>query len=433
MDSVETQVMSKVTKRLLPFLIVCYFIAYLDRVNVSFAALTMNKDLAFTATIFGWGSGIFFIGYFIFEVPSNIALERFGARLWIFRIMLSWGILSAGMALIWDSTSFYVMRFLLGVAEAGFFPGIILFLTYWFPAAYRARIVGYFMAAIPVSSIIGAPLSSFILGLDGVLGLKGWQWLFILEAIPAVLMSFAVLAYLTDGPTKAHWLSAEEREWLSARLNDERQSRESIVKFTLSQALAHPRVLFLSLVYFGIVATNYGLSFWLPQIIKGFGGLTNLQTGFITAVPYVAGAIAMVFWGLRSDREQERKWHVAIPIAVSATGLALSAMTDDPVLKMSALTLAGLGIFGVLPCFWTLPTALLTGTAAAGGIALINSVGNIAGFVGPFAMGKIKDMTGAFTFGLLFIAALAVISFVIVLALGHNPALEGHAADSAAD
>jgi len=433
MDSIETRVMGKITKRLLPFLMACYFIAYLDRVNVSFAALTMNKDLAFTATIFGWGSGIFFIGYFIFEVPSNIALERFGARRWIFRIMLSWGILSGAMAFIWDSTSFYVVRFLLGVAEAGFFPGIILFLTYWFPASYRARIVGYFMAAIPISSIVGAPLSGSILGLDGVLGLRGWQWLFVLEAVPAVLMSFAVLAYLTDGPAKAHWLTAEERDWLSGRLSLERQSRESIVKFTLLQALAHPRVLLLSLVYFGIVATNYGMTFWLPQIIKGFGGLTNLETGFITAIPYVAGAVAMVFWGLRSDRERERKWHVAIPIAVAAIGIALSAMTEDPVLKMSAITLAGLGIFGVLPCFWTLPTALLTGTAAAGGIALINSVGNIAGFVGPFAMGRIKDATGSFMFGLLFIAALAVLSFAVVLALGHNPALEGHAADSAAD
>jgi D-galactonate transporter len=433
MDSIETRVMGKITKRLLPFLMACYFIAYLDRVNVSFAALTMNKDLAFTARIFGWGSGIFFIGYFIFEVPSNIALERFGARRWIFRIMLSWGILSGAMAFIWDSTSFYVVRFLLGVAEAGFFPGIILFLTYWFPASYRARIVGYFMAAIPISSIVGAPLSGFILGLDGVLGLRGWQWLFVLEAAPAVLMSFAVLAYLTDGPARAHWLTPEERDWLSGRLSMERQSRESIVKFTLLQALAHPRVLFLSLVYFGIVATNYGMTFWLPQIIKGFGGLTNLQTGFITAIPYVAGAVAMVYWGQRSDRERERKWHAAIPIAVAAIGIALSAMTEDPVLKMSAITLAGLGIFGVLPCFWTLPTALLTGTAAAGGIALINSVGNIAGFVGPFAMGYIKDATGSFMFGLLFIAALAVVSFIVVLALGHNPALEGHAADSAAD
>jgi MFS transporter, ACS family, tartrate transporter len=433
MDLLEAPVMGKVTKRLLPFLIACYFIAYLDRVNVGFAALTMNKDLAFTATVFGWGAGIFFIGYFIFEVPSNIALEHFGARLWIFRIMLSWGILSGAMAFIWDSTSFYVVRFLLGVAEAGFFPGIILFLTYWFPASYRARIVGYFMAAIPISSIVGAPLSGFILGIDGVLGLRGWQWLFILEAAPAVLMSFAVLAYLTDGPAKAHWLTPEERAWLSARLGAERRSREAIVKFTLFQALAHPRVLLLGLVYFGIVATNYGLSFWLPQIIKGFGGLTNIQTGFITAIPYVAGAVAMVFWGLRSDRERERKWHIAIPIAVSAIGLAFSAMTEDPILKMSALTLAGLGIFGVLPCFWTLPTALLTGTAAAGGIALINSVGNIAGFVGPFAMGYIKDATGSFMFGLLFIAALAVLSFVVVLALGHNPALEGHAAGGVAD
>ena len=432
-DTIETRVMAKVAKRLLPFLIVCYFIAFLDRVNVGFAALTMNKDLAFTATIFGWGSGIFFIGYFLFEVPSNIALERFGARRWIFRIMLTWGILSGAMAFIWDSTSFYVVRFLLGVAEAGFFPGIILFLTFWFPASYRARIVGYFMAAIPISTVIGAPVSGYILGLNGMLGLRGWQWLFILEAAPALLLSFAVLGYLTDGPADAHWLDADERAWLAGRLGTERRNREAIVKFSLGQALAHPRVLLLGVVYFGIVAMTYAMGFWLPQIVKAFGGLSNVQIGFITAIPYVAGAIAMIFWGLRSDHARERKWHVAFPILLSAIALALSAVTEDPVLKMSALTIAGLGIFGVLPCVWTLPTALLTGTAAAGGIALINSIGNIAGFVGPFAMGYIKDATGSFMFGLLFIAALSVISFIVVLSLGHNPALEGHTAGSTAD
>jgi MFS family permease len=392
----------------------------------------MNQDLGFSATVFGWGAGIFFIGYFFFEVPSNIALERFGARMWIARIMASWGVLSALMAFIWNEWTFLGLRFLLGAAEAGFFPGIILYLTYWFPSAYRGRVVGYFMVAIPVSTVIGAPLSGFILGLDGWLGLRGWQWLFIFEGVPSVILAGFVLAYLTDGPADAHWLAPEERHWLAARLEQERRSREAIVKFTLWEALAHPRVLLLGLVYFGIVAANYGLSFWLPQIVKAFG-ITNLETGFVTAVPYLAGSIAMVYWGRRSDHKGERKWHCAAPALLAAAGLAVSTTIADPTGKMAAITVAGLGIFAVLPVFWTLPTALLTGTAAAGGIALINSIGNLAGFAGPYAMGFIKDATGGFGWGLVFIAALAFMSFVLVLALGHDPALERHAAEEAAE
>lgn len=419
----ERQVVGKVSRRLLPFLIVCYFVAYLDRVNVSFAALTMNKELGFTATVFGWGAGIFFIGYFFFEVPSNLALERFGARIWISRIMVTWGLLSACMAFIWNQPSFLILRFLLGIAEAGFFPGIILFLTYWFPSAYRARIVGYFMAAIPISTVIGAPLSGAILGLDGVLGFRGWQWLFIIEGVPAILLSVVVLLYLTDGPLQANWLHPQERAWLAKRLEVERRNREAIVDFTVWQALANPRVLLLGLVYFGIVAANYGMSFWLPQIVKGFG-LTNLATGFVTAVPYAVGAAAMVAWALRSDHTHERKWHTAIPALIAAVGLASSTLTANPVLEMAALSLAGIGIFAVLPCFWTLPTALLSGSAAAGGIALINSIGNLAGFVGPYTVGFIKDHTNSFAAGLIFIAVLALMSFVLVLLLGHDPALE---------
>jgi D-galactonate transporter len=428
----DARVIDKVSRRLVPFLILCYFIAYLDRVNVGFAALTMNQDLGFSATLFGWGAGIFFIGYFFFEVPSNIALERFGARAWIARIMASWGVLSALMAFIWNGWSFLGLRFLLGVAEAGFFPGIILYLTYWFPAAYRARIVGYFMVAIPVSTVIGAPLSGLILGLDGWLGLKGWQWLFVFEGVPSVIVSGFVLFYLTDGPDEARWLAPEERRWLVDRLAAERRSREAIVKFTLWEALAHPRVLLLGLVYFGVVAANYGLSFWLPQIIKAFG-LTNFETGLVTAIPYLAGSVAMVWWGHRSDRTGERKWHCAVPALIAAAGLAASTAFADPTAKMAVLTVAGLGIFAALPVFWTLPTALLTGTAAAGGIALINSIGNLAGFAGPYAMGFIKDATGGFAWGLLFIAALAFMSFVVVLLLGHDPELERGAATEPAE
>ncbi len=259
--------------------------------------------------------------------------------------------------------------------------------------------------------------------MDGVWGLKGWQWLFVFEGAPAILLSGVVLAYLTDGPEKAQWLEPEEREWLAARLKEERRNREAIVKFTLLQALRHPRVLLLSLVYFGVVAANYGMSFWIPQIVKGFG-LTNLETGFVTAIPYLVGAVAMVLWGLHSDARHERKWHCAVAALLAGLGLALSSSASNPVAEMLALTLAAIGIFSAVSVFWTLPTALLTGTAAAGGIALINSIGNLSGFVGPYAIGFIKDRTGSFSFGLLFVAGLAFISFLIVLALGHNPRLE---------
>ena len=428
----EAQVVSKVSRRIVPFVALCYFLCYLDRVNVGFAALQMNSDLGFTATMFGWGAGIFFFGYFFFEVPSNLALERFGARLWIARIMVTWGLLSAAMALIWNEWSFLVVRFLLGAAEAGFFPGIILFLTYWFPSAYRARMVGRFMAAIPISAVIGAPLSGLILGMDGIWGLRGWQWLFICEGIPTVLLGLIVMFYLTDGPEKAHWLGSEERAWLIDRLRRERMVREAHGKHTLWEALKHPRVLVLSLVYFGTAAAGYGLGFWLPTIVKEFG-VSDVQTGFITAIPYAVGVAAVVIWPLLSDRMQERKWNTALAFLVSAAGLALSTHFPDPVLKMTMLCVAAVGMYAIAPLFWTLPTAFLSGTAAAGGIALINSIGNLAGFAAPYAMGYLKDATGGFSAGLLVVAFFPFLSAVLVLILGHNPALERAAAPEPAD
>jgi D-galactonate transporter len=419
----EERVISKVSWRIVPFVALCYFLCYLDRVNVGFAALQMNKDLGFTATMFGWGAGIFFFGYFFFEVPSNLALERFGARLWIARIMVTWGLLSAGMALVWNEASFLVIRFLLGAAEAGFFPGIILFLTYWFPSYYRARMVGRFMAAIPISTVIGAPLSGLILGLDGVWGLKGWQWLFICEGLPTVLLGLVVIFYLTDGPEKAKWLAADERNWLIDRLRREQMVREAHARHSLLQALAHPRVLVLSLVYFGNAAANYALGFWLPTIVKDFG-VTNLQTGLITAIPYVIGAVAVVTWPLISDRMRERKWNTVLAFLVAAGGLAVSTYFPDPVQKIAALSICALGLFPIAPLFWTLPTAFLSGTAAAGGIALINSIGNLAGFAAPYAMGYLKDATGGFSAGLLVVAFFPFLSAILVLFLGHNPALE---------
>jgi D-galactonate transporter len=432
MNALEVSTLAKITKRLVPFLIVCYFIAYLDRVNVSFAALTMNQDLGLSQTAFGFGAGIFFIAYFIFEVPSNLLLERFGARKWIARIMLSWGILSGLMAFIPDigkatglgnEHTFYLLRVLLGAAEAGFFPGIIFYLTLWFPAVYRARIVGYFMAAIPLSTVIGAPISGLLLYLHGGLGLAGWQWLFLIEAIPAIILSVFVFFYLTDRPAEATWLEADEREWLTERLTLEQRQRVAAREYTVGQALIDPRVIGLSLVYFGAVATNYGLGFFLPQIVKTFG-LNTFLTTVVSATPYVVGTIAMVWFGLRSDHAGERRYHTAIPLFIASAGIAASTAFDDPTLKMISFCVAGFGIFACLPVFWTLPTAFLSGAACAAGIAVINSIGNLAGFVGPFAMGWIKDHTGSYTGGLLLLAALGIIAMGIVLTLSHDDTLE---------
>jgi MFS transporter, ACS family, tartrate transporter len=423
MDTLEQRTMARVSARLLPFLIVCYFVAYLDRVNVSFASLTMNKDLGLSASAYGLGAGVFFLAYAVFEVPSNLLLARFGARRWIARIMVTWGLMSGAMAFVGNETWFYAVRFLLGAAEAGFFPGMIFYLTLWFPAAYRARVIGYFMAAIPLSTVIGAPVSSALLGLEGVRGMHGWQWLFILEGVPALLLSVAVLFYLTDKPADAGWLSDDERSWLADRLAAEERQREAARHYSVLQALLNPRVLALSLVYFGVVAANYGLSFFLPQIVKTFG-MSNLQTGFVSAIPYVVGVIGIVWWGRHSDAKLERRFHTGFAIFIAAAGLTAAAFLNDPTAKMVAFSVAGFGIFGCLPVFWTLPTAFLSGAAAAGGIAIINSIGNLAGFVGPSVMGMIKDSTGSFTNGLLVLAAVAVVALVIVLLLRHDKALE---------
>jgi MFS transporter, ACS family, tartrate transporter len=428
---IETRTIRRVTRRLIPFLMLCYFVAYLDRVNVGFAALGMNKDLGFTATVFGFGAGIFFIAYFFFEVPSNLALEKFGARRWIARIMFSWGVIAGAMAFIPQisallgvraSTTFIVLRVLLGLAEAGFFPGIIFFLTIWFPGRYRGRMIGYFMAAIPLSTVIGGPISGALLNITG-LGLSGWQWMFLIEALPAILLSVVVLFYLTDRAADATWLAPDERTWLVERLASERAKRERAKRFGILEAISNTRVLLLAFVYFGINGTNYGLSFFLPQIVRGFG-LSYTATGFVTALPYVAGTIGMVYWGRHSDRVGERREHVAIAALIAGLGIAGSTLVDDPVGKMLLLTLAGFGIFGVLPVFWTLPTNFLAGAAAASGIAAVNSLGNLSGFFGPYVMGKIKDSTGSYTIGLLAIACVVGFAMLVALSLSHDQHLE---------
>jgi ACS family tartrate transporter-like MFS transporter len=422
-SEVETSTIRAISWRLIPFLVLAYFFSYLDRVNLGFAALTMNAELKFTPLIFAWGAGIFFIGYFIFEVPSNLALEKFGASRWIARIMVTWGIISALMATVSGEWSFYILRFLLGVAEAGFFPGIILYLTYWYPAEYRARFLAAFAIAVPISTVIGAPISGLLLGLDGVMGLKGWQWLFIIEGVPSVLLGIVTWFYLTDKPEHADWLTVEQKAWLSSRLTAEVAAKQAARHMTLGEALSSPKVIMLSLIYFCFVAALYGMQFWLPQIVKAFG-LTNAQTGFVTAIPYLFGTIAMILWARHSDASRERVMHVGAPFFLIAIALGVSSYLSDPTATMVALTFAAIGVFCVFAVFWTLPTAWLSGTAAAGAIALINSIGNLAGFGGPYLIGWIKDSTGSTANGLLALAVLPLIGGLLVFLGGHESKVE---------
>lgn len=413
----------KVAWRLIPFMTLLYFVAFLDRVNVGFAALTMNADLGLTPRMFGFASGIFFIGYVIFEVPSNMVMERVGARLWIARIMITWGLLSAGTAFVSSPNQLYVLRFLLGVAEAGFFPGMILYLTYWFPAAWRARILSTFMIALPISNVIGSPVSTAILSVQAR-GLHGWQWMFLLEGIPAVLCGFAVLLFLRDGPAKATWLTSDEKAWLQSELARERAVHGTAAHSSFA-ALREPRVWGFGLIYFGMLVGMYGFGFWLPQIVKGLGNLSNFEVGLAAALPYAVAALTMHLWGRHSDRTGERTWHIALPAFVGAVGLALSAyLGDTPVLALAALCLSAIGCYAALPIFWTLPTAMLAGGAAAAGIALVNSIGNIGGFLGPTLVGYVTDATGSYGAALSVLAAFVATSGVAVLALApRKPAL----------
>lgn len=434
---VEKRTIKRVMWRLMPFLMLCYFVAYVDRVNVGFAALRMNQDLGLTQTVFGFGAGIFFIAYFFFEVPSNILLERFGARRWIARIMFSWGVIAGAMAFIPQissalgvetTTTFVTLRVLLGVAEAGFFPGMIFFLTIWFPALYRARMIGLFMAAIPLSTIIGGPISGLLLYVHG-LGLAGWQWMYLIEALPALVLSVAVLVYLTDRPEEATWLAADERKWLTERHAAENQIRKAAGHFTILQALGNTRVLLLAFIYFGINSATYGIGFFLPQIVSNFG-LTDAWTGVVVTFPYILGLIGMVFWGRHSDRTGERREHVGLALLIAALCIGGSTVVDNPIGKMILFSVAGFGIYGAQPCFWALPTTFLSGPAAAAGIAAVNSLGNLSGFFGPYVMGRIKDSTGSYAIGLLAISTLVGFAMLVGLSLTHDRHLETAAADA---
>ena len=412
--SLEQATMRRVAWRLIPFICLLYFVAFIDRVNIGFAALTMNKDLGFSSTVFGFGAGVFFFGYFLFEIPSNIILDKVGARLWIARVMISWGFLSGAFAFITGETSFYVLRFLLGAAEAGFFPGIILYLSFWFPARYRAAVVSLFMAAAPLSVLFGSPVSSLLLEMDGLLGLHGWQWMFLAEALPAVILGIVVLFYLTDRPEKAAWLADEQRAWLVAEMEAERAGKRANARHNLLSGLADPRVLALALIYFGTSAGLYTLGIWAPQIIKGLG-LSTMHVGLLNAVPPTVAVVAMVLWARHSDRTGERTWHVVIACLAASLGLVLAGAASTVVAVIAALSLVNVGISAAKPPLWAMPTMFLSGSAAAVGIATINAIGNLGGFVGPWVIGWIKDRTGSFAGGLMFVAGLLVVSAILTL------------------
>jgi MFS family permease len=424
-SSLERETVNKVAWRLMPLLMLGYFCAYLDRVNVGFAGLTMNKALGFSPAVFGFGSGIFFVGYFLAEIPSNLVLARVGARRWIARILFTWGIISGLTALVWNDWSFYGIRFLLGLAEAGFYPGIVLYLTWWFPSAYRSRMQAIFQSASVISLIIGPPVSATLLTMDGMFGLAGWKWLFILEAVPALIMAFITWFWLTDHPNQAQWLRPDQRKWLTERIAEEDAQREAVHRYELGEALRNPRVWLLTLVYFGQNVSNYGLLIFLPQIIKSFGISTEM-TGLVSAIPFIFAGFAMIFMGYRSDRSGSRTTYVTASCLVCAAGLGVCIFigTSQPVMMMVALIIGVMGQQSIAPTFWPLPTAMLSGAAAAGGIALINSVGNLGGFLGPYMFGLVKDFTGSDLIGLLAIAAWPVMSAIVLIALGHDRRLE---------
>jgi MFS transporter, ACS family, tartrate transporter len=411
-QTIERRTIAKVSWRLLPLVALAYCIAYIDRSNISFAALTMNKDLGFSAYIYGWGAGIFFFGYFLFEIPSNLVLEKVGARIWIARIMITWGIISALTAFVTGPWSFLAVRFLLGAAEAGFFPGMILYFTYWFPAQYRGRVISTLFVAQPVANALASIVSAAILEMDGILGIKGWQWIFIIEAIPAVILGLFIFRVMTDKPARADWLAEDEKNWLQARIEGENREVESAGRLTLMRALGDPRVVALSMIYLMSVTANYGIVFFMPQIIKGIG-LSNMMTGLVSSVPYIIGTIGLIAWGWSSDRNKERRWHLIVASTLGAVGLAFAGWSGASYWALLGMSAATVGIYGSRAAFWPMPSIFLTGTAAAGAIALINATGNLGGYFGPFIVGWIKDSTKSFEAGLYFLAACSLMAAVI--------------------
>jgi MFS transporter, ACS family, tartrate transporter len=413
MNTLQATVLRKAAWRLVPILTLAYFVNYLDRNNVGFAALTLNNELRLTATQFGAGAGILFIGYTVFAIPSNLALYRLGARRWIAWIMITWGLIAAATAFITGVNSYYLARFMLGVAEAGFFPGVTFYLAAWFPTQYRARILAWFLVAIPVSSLIGGPISVLLLEMDGIFGLQGWKWLFIVEGLPAVVLGFLVLRLLADRPETASWLSPQERQALTGMLAEERRDRP---KTSLVAALKDIRVIILAVVQFGFTLGSYGVGIFLPQIIKS-GGLSNLAVGFLAAIPYIFASLGMIWWAWHVDRTGKMIGNLTIACALATLGLAGSVLTNNLVLGLAGLTIALVGIASARAIFWTIPTRFLTGVGAAAGLAFINSIGTIGGFAGPSLMGWLRDLTGSFQMGLLVIAGVLFATSLLAISL----------------
>jgi ACS family tartrate transporter-like MFS transporter len=405
-DSLERRTMRKVMWRLLPLMALMFLVNFLDRVNVSFAALTMNADIGLTPLAYAWGAGIFFIAYFVFEVPSNLIMERVGARLWMARIMITWGLIAGATAFAYDATSFIVIRFLLGAAEAGLVPGILLYITYWFPPRYRGRAVAYFLLAAPLANAIAGMLSAPLLAMSGVAGLAGWQWMFIVEAVPALVLAVIVLVFLTDTPAKARWLADDERRWL------EGQCEKAGAHATIGQqlkAMLNRRVALLSAIYFGRTTAMYGIGFFLPLIIKGMG-LSNTQTGLVAAVPFAIATVAALAWGYSSDRANERHWHTIWTMLFATAGLAGAALIGPSTWALIAITLAAIGLYSQPGVFWSLPPMMLPTAVAGAGIAVINSLGNLGGFIGPYLIGWIQQLTGSYSGGLYVMAGFAALS-----------------------
>jgi MFS transporter, ACS family, tartrate transporter len=419
--TLERSTMRKVYLRLLPFAVLSYVLAYIDRINVSFAGLTMRGDLGMSAGTFGFAVGMFFWGYFIFEVPSNVILEKVGARIWIARIMITWGILAGLTAMVTGSTSFAIVRLLLGVAEAGFFPGLILYFTYWFPSRHHARIVSGFLVGLPVAVALGAPISTALLGLDGLFGLRGWQVMYIAEAIPTVVIGVVTFFVLTDRPEQATFLTAEERNWLVSTIAAERRATEAVRKFTLWQALYNPKVLLLALNYFGIVTASLGMLIFVPQMIKSLGTYSNMTVGWLTMIPYICGAIAMVAWGRISDRMNERRWNLFIACLLSSVGLVIAGMTMGTWWALVGMSMATMGFYGSKGPFFAMPPMFLSGAGLAAGIAWINSLGNLGGFFGPWYVGVMKDLTGNYAGGLYGLALLCLIAAIVCALFLHIP------------
>jgi MFS transporter, ACS family, tartrate transporter len=412
-DVIEKTAMRKIYLRLLPFAILSYLLAYIDRINASFAALTMRGDLKISATEYGFAVGTFYWGYFLFEVPSNVVLEKVGARLWIARIMITWGILAGLTACVTGPVSFGFVRFFLGVAEAGFFPGIVLYFTFWFPSYHHARIVSGFLVGLPIAVAAGAPVSTALLGLNGLFGLTGWQIMYIAEGVPTVLIGLVTLFVLTDKPEQATFLTGEEKSWLTAKLAAERAAKEAVRKFSFLEGMYNPKVLLLALNYFGIVVASLGILFFMPQMIKAIGVTDNMTVGWLTMIPYIFGGIGLVSWGMVSDRMGERRWNLLAACVVSAIGLIIAAMTIGTWWAIVGLSIAAFGFYGSKGPFWSMPPMFMTGTAAAASIAWINSLGNLGGFFGPWYVGVIKDWSGSYAGGIYGLAFLCVLSAIV--------------------